>query len=813
MTKNLFFLFVLTFLINEAYSQKNGILQGVVKDKNRQELLPGATVIVENSNPLIGSSTDIDGKYKLEIPVGSYNIKATLVGYKPLVKFNILITTGNINQLNFELEEENKSLGEVEIKAERSKAQATTLETVNSVQSLTVEEIKSNPGGNFDISRVIQALPGVAGSTGGAAFRNDIIIRGGAPNENVYYLDGIEIPVINHFATQGSAGGPAGILNVSFIEDISLKSSAFDARYDNALASVFQINQKDGNSERIQGNIRLSSTELAATLDGPLSKKTTFLASARRSYLQLLFAAIDLPIRPNYWDFQYKVTHKFNNKTTLTAIGVGAIDEFKFGVPRESTPEKTFVLNSNPFINQWNYTTGIALKRLTKNGFFNVALSRNMFDNKIDRFEERIETEDRRITKIRSQEIENKLRVDFNYFKKGWKINYGGVLQYVKTNNLVQNRILKELRDSVGNLIQPELRINFNTAIQFWRYGLFVQASKKVLKDRLSLTAGLRSDGNSFTTTGNDLSRTLSPRAGLSYSLTEKLNINASYGIYYKIPTYTILSFRDAQGEFVNRNADYTRSTHYVAGLEWLPTEARRITVEGFYKDYANYPVSLIDGISLANQGGGFAVLGNEPVRTDGIGRVYGAEAFFQQKLTRGLFLVFSYTFYKSEFSGADGKLVPSAWDYNHLFSAIVGKKFKRNWEIGLKYRYAGGAPYTPFDLVNSQKNFPTLGTGILDFNQLNTLRLRAFNQFDFRIDKKYNYKRATLDLYFDVQNALLTQNEGFPTFTFERTADNSDFKTTDGQPLRPDGSNGIPVLLQDLQNTVVPSIGFIFEF
>lgn len=813
MTKNLFFLFVLTFLINEAYSQKNGILQGVVKDKNRQELLPGATVIVENSNPLIGSSTDIDGKYKLEIPVGSYNIKATLVGYKPLVKFNILITTGNINQLNFELEEENKSLGEVEIKAERSKAQATTLETVNSVQSLTVEEIKSNPGGNFDISRVIQALPGVAGSTGGAAFRNDIIIRGGAPNENVYYLDGIEIPVINHFATQGSAGGPAGILNVSFIEDISLKSSAFDARYDNALASVFQINQKDGNSERIQGNIRLSSTELAATLDGPLSKKTTFLASARRSYLQLLFAAIDLPIRPNYWDFQYKVTHKFNNKTTLTAIGVGAIDEFKFGVPRESTPEKTFVLNSNPFINQWNYTTGIALKRLTKNGFFNVALSRNMFDNKIDRFEERIETEDRRITKIRSQEIENKLRVDFNYFKKGWKINYGGVLQYVKTNNLVQNRILKELRDSVGNLIQPELRINFNTAIQFWRYGLFVQASKKVLKDRLSLTAGLRTDGNSFTTTGNDLSRTLSPRAGLSYSLTEKLNINASYGIYYKIPTYTILSFRDAQGEFVNRNADYTRSTHYVAGLEWLPTEARRITVEGFYKDYANYPVSLIDGISLANQGGGFAVLGNEPVRTDGIGRVYGAEAFFQQKLTRGLFLVFSYTFYKSEFSGADGKLVPSAWDYNHLFSAIVGKKFKRNWEIGLKYRYAGGAPYTPFDLVNSQKNFPTLGTGILDFNQLNTLRLRAFNQFDFRIDKKYNYKRATLDLYFDVQNALLTQNEGFPTFTFERTADNSDFKTTDGQPLRPDGSNGIPVLLQDLQNTVVPSIGFIFEF
>jgi len=801
------------FFSFNLFAQKTGLVQGIVKDKNKQETIIGALVTIENSNPLVGASTDIDGRFKIEIPVGSYNIKASIIGYKPLIKYNVIITSGNINLVNFELEEDNKTLGEVEIKAEKSKAQATTLETPNSVQSLTIEEIKSNPGGNFDVSRVIQALPGVAGSTGGAAFRNDIIIRGGAPNENVYYLDGIEIPVINHFATQRSAGGPAGILNVSFIEDITLKSSSFDARYDNALSSVFQIKQKEGNPDRLQGNIRLSSTELATTFDGPLGKKTNFLASARRSYLQLLFEAIDLPIRPNYWDFQYKVTHRINKKTTLTAIGVGAIDQFSFGVPRESTPEKVFILNSNPFINQWNYTTGFAIKRLTKNGFFNVALSRNMFDNKIDRFQDRIETEENRITKIRSQEIENKLRFDYNYFKKGWKLSYGAVVQYVKVNNSVINRIRSELTDSVGNIVQPELRINFNTAIDLWRFGAFFQASKKFLKNRLSTSFGVRTDGNSYTNSGYDFGKTLSPRIAFSYALTEKFNLNASSGIYYKLPTYTVLSFKNSQGEAVNRNNEYIRSTHYVAGIEWLPTESKRITIEGFYKAYNNYPVSVLNGISLANLGADFSVLGNESVLSNGIGRSYGAEVFFQQKLTRNLFMVFSYTFYKSEFSGVNGQLISSAWDYNNLISAIIGRKFKKNWEVGLKYRYAGGAPFTPFDPIASQLNFASLGTGILDNSQLNTLRLKAFNQFDFRIDKKYNFKRTTLDLYLDIQNALLTKNEGVSTYTFERTADNTEFKTTDGQTLRPDGSNGIPILLPDLQTTVIPSIGFIFEF
>jgi hypothetical protein len=811
-----FFTIILFLCSSLVLAQNKGRLTGIVRDRNTQELLIGVSLQLEGTNPPIGSATDAEGRFRIDnIPTGSYNIKASYIGYSPLTKFNIVITSGNATTLNFELEPEETQLDEVTVTFNKS-IQVATPETPLSIQNLSSEEIKSNPGGNFDISRVVQALPGVGGSGGtGSGFRNDIIIRGGAPNENVYYLDGIEIPVINHFSTQGSAGGPQGILNVSFIEDVTLSSSAFDARFDNALASVFQFKQREGNPDRYQGNLRLSATELAATVEGPAGPKTTFLASARRSYLQLLFQAIDLPIRPNYWDFQYKVTHKFSNKTTLTAIGIGAIDEFKFAVPRESTPEKEYAIRSNPLINQWNYTVGFSLKHLIRNGFINVALSRNMFDNSLDRFEDaQEEDESRRLLKSRSQEIENKLRVDVNKFSRGWKYSFGGVGQYVKYSNDLFSKIRREITDENGQVIQPGIDINFNTGIDFFRFGVFGQVSRSFLQDRLNFSFGVRSDMNSFTSTGLNPIETISPRLSASYALTERWKVNASIGRYYKTPIYTILGYQDEAGNYVNKDSKYIQSDHYVAGLEYLPTTSTRFTLEGFYKQYGNYPVSVRDGISLANQGTEFGAIGNEEVASQGKGRAYGLEFFLQQKLTKNLFAVFSYTFVRSEFTGLDdANYIPSAWDNRHLISAIVGYKLGKGWEVGAKYRFAGGAPYTPFDLQASQLNYASLGSGILDYSRVNTERLKAFSQFDFRVDKKWNFKRITLDLYLDVQNAFLVVGPALPQYTFTRTEDNTGFATTDGLPLQSNGANAIPLILNNEDATVLPTLGFILEF
>ena len=791
---------------------QSAVLTGTVTDKDTQSPLVGVSVTVVGSDPFVGVVTDSTGSFRLEVPPGSYTLSASYIGYEEVKKFNIVLTSGNASVIHFELSEMSTTLGEVVVRAGPSAAVA-TIETPLSVQSLSTEEIKSNPGGNFDISKVIQSLPGVGTSQGIGGVRNDIIIRGGAPNENVYYLDGIEVPVINHFTTQGSAGGPQGILNVSFIEEVTLSTSGFHARYDNALSSVFQFRQREGNEERIQGNIRLSGTELAATVDGPISKKTTFLASARRSYLQYFFELIDLPIRPNYWDFQFKVSHRLNAKTTLTALGLGAIDEFSFAVPKESTPEKEYVLRSNPFINQDSYTLGLSLRRLVDRGYIDLSVSRNFFNNRLDKFEDgENSNESLRTLGVDANEIENKLRLDVNRSVGGWKYAYGLTAQYAQVENDFFNKVRREVRDDNNTVVQPGITLDFNSELDFLKYGAFAQFSRTFVGNRLSASAGVRADMNTFARNGNDPSETFSPRLSLSWALTEKMNLNFSTGRYFKLPIYTVLAFRDGAGDFVNRDVNYIRTDHLVGGLEYLPNDAFRITAEGFYKDYHDYPVSERRGISLANEGADFGAIGNEAVNSTGKGRAYGVELFVQKKLTDKIFYVVSYTWFRSLFTGDDGAYTPSSWENRNLVSALFGKKFPKGWELGLKFRYAGGAPYTPYDPEASRLNYLSLGTGVLDFSRLNTERQDDFSQLDLRLDKKWNYRRLTFDLFLDVQNVLLTVNPSLPNYTFERNADGS-YKTMDNGPVKADGSNAIPVLLEDTDPFFVPTIGFILEF
>ncbi len=805
------FLFAVLIVLSAAtFAQEKGVVYGNATDKYTQEPVAGASIKVEGSNE--GTITDSSGNYKLETSLGTKNITISHVGYGSQTKYNIVVNPGNAQMVNFELLPEAKSLSAVVISIDKNKsARAADMVTPMSTQRLTSEEIRSNPGGNFDVSKVVQVLPGVSG--GAQANRNDIIVRGGAPNENVYYLDGIEIPVLNHFQTQGASGGATGILNVSFIDDVQLTSSAFDARYDNALSSTIVIKQRQANPEKVSGNIRLSASEVAATLEGPVNRKTTFMASARRSYLQYLFQALDLPIRPQYWDFQFKVTRNIDKKTTLNFIGIGAIDKFRLAVPKKSSPENEYILRSNPDIDQWTYTVGASLKRLLNKGYLNVALSRDVFNNQANQFEDGQVAPDTRTLGLNSRETENKLRIDVNKFVNGWKFSYGIMAQYVDFKNRLFNKVSNEIKDQNGNVVSPAVTVNFDSHINFFKYGAFTQLSKRFFDNKLLLSGGVRTDMNSFTKDGNNPLKTLSPRLSFSYNIIPKWDLTGSIGSYYKIPVYTNLGFMDSAGMLVNKDMEYIHSVHYALGFQFLPRNDFRLTLEGFYKKYFHYPVSERTGISLANQGADFSAVGNEAVLSIGKGTTYGVELFVQQKLIKNTFYALSATLYNSEFSGADGVLRHSSWDFGYLVSATLGQKFKRNWELGLKYRLAGGAPYTPFDLVASRANYITTGVGTPDYTAINSLRLKPFQQVDLRIDKKYNFRRTSLDLYLDFQNVLVFKTEGQPYYTFKRKPDNSGFETTDGNPVKADGSNAIPVILKNDNTSLLPTIGFIFEF
>lgn len=808
-------LLMLTFSFSFfTFAQNNGAITGTVRDAVNGAPIPAATVSVLPVSR--NGITDSAGKFAIAgIATGSYTVTVTALGYSTARKYNIPLTSGNTYEVSFELEREEKEADEVVVTSRRKTARAASLETPLSVQRLTTEEIKSSPGSNFDISRVVQSLPGISGSDGlGNGYRNDIIIRGGAPNESVYYLDGIEVPVINHFSTQGSAGGPLGILNVSFIDDVKVNTSSFDARYDNALSGVFDFKQRNGNTKGVQGNIRLSASELAATFDGPLNKQKnlTFLASARRSYLQLLFKALDLPLRPDYYDFQYKLAYTPDKKNSFSFMGLGAIDRFKFGTIRKPTLDKYLILDNVPSINQWNYTVGATWKRSMSNGFFTLALCRNVLDIALLKFDDNdVNTANKLRLDTDSRETENKLRFDVSQAFSGWKTSYGISLQHSDyfNNSFVRRRA--EVRDVNGNIIQLADIFQYSTDVNFLRYGMYFQAGRKFF-GRLNISVGLRTDGNTFLNDGSNLLKQLSPRTALSYAFGEGWTFNASAGSYTRLPPYTVLGFQNA-GMFANKDARYIRTNHYVAGFEFLPKPTLRFTLEGFYKSYHDVPVSLRNGISLNNLGADYKTVGNEPIASVGRGRAYGLELFAQQKLTKRLFGFGSYTYVISQFSGLDGVLLPSAWDNRHLFSFTLGYKLPRNWEVGLKYRYQGGLPYTPFDEEASRLNYATQGSGILDYARFNQQRLGGFQQSDLRIDKKWNFRKIAIDVFIDIQNWTMFKSPVTPQYTFDRNLETGAYITTNGQPLNADGSNAIPKIIVESDSSPLPTIGFIIEF
>ena len=757
-------------------------------DAQSEQPLEGATVL------LLGTSywvvTNEEGKFTfLDVPTQTYNIQVSFLGYETQTLYNVILkSVGNI-PLQFKLEEISESLEEVIVVQSPFKSSS---ETPLSTQTFSVVEIETYPGGNNDITKVVQSMPGISPSIGG--FRNDIIIRGGAPNETVYYLDGIEIPNINHFSTQGSAGGPVGMVNVSFIREVTLYSSSFGAEYDNPLSGVLAFEQREGDANGFGGNLRLGASETALTLEGPLfntdkSKpaQTTFLFSLRRSYLQFLFELIGLPIRPDYWDYQWKIKHEIDAYNSLSFIGIGAIDDFSVKAPDEFDEEQQAALEQVPIIDQRSTTVGLAWKRKYKNGkgFLNTVVSSNRLENVFARYEDNT-TKTGTIFQNDSYEWETKFRIQATQYGDQWKWSTGVNVQ----NSSYQNNTRFLYYD-----------IAYNTDVNFVKYGLFLKASRAFLNDRLDFSWGIRSDADSFSE-GSSLLDNISPRLSFSYALTEnqRWKLNASAGRYFKIPTYTMLGFQNQQGIFANQQAAYTRSDHWVGGIEYNLTPASRFTVEGFRKNYANYPVSVIDGVSLANKGGGFEVLGNEAIRSEGEGQSSGVEVLFQQKLSNNFYGVFAYTYFSSEFSGADGVLRPSVWDSRHLISFSGGYKLKRNWELSARWRFAGKNPYVPVDLEQSIVSYPEL---ILDYDRLGEVKLNSFNLADIRIDKKWNFKNLSFNLYFEVQNFLAQPNPSPPEYGLNR------------------GENGTLVLPKSLvqlsttegNSTPLPSFGFVLYF
>lgn len=795
--RTLILLLILTIVVQESYAQQNnGVIKGKVISLTNNEAVPFANIKVEGTE--LGASTDFDGKFEISgIEPGFHSIQVTCLGYKMYVYRDILVTNSDPSVVEVQLEEESKELSEVEI---RSSPFNKTSESPVSLRTISLVEIERNPGANRDISSVLRSFPGV-GST--PAFRNDIIIRGGAPNENRFYLDDIEVPVINHFQTQGASGGPVGIINVNLIREVDFLSGAFPSNRGNALSSVLDFKQIDGNNEKWKFRTTLGSSDAGLKADGPIGKKSTLVVSARASYLQLLFSALRLPFLPTYFDWQFKYKVKMDEKNELTFIGLGGIDFFKLNLGANETPGQRYLLNVLPVNNQWNYTFGATYKHFTQNSSHLFVLSRNMLDNRAYKYEDNDETDPaKKILDYQSQEAENKLRYEFTFRTKGWKLNVGINAEYAKYTNSTYSRI---------NTFNGVDTINNHSVLNLFSGGIFGQVSKRLFKERLSLSLGFRLDNNSYNSYMANPLNQFSPRFSLSYSFAEKWAFNFNIGRYYQRVPYTVLGYGDEDGNLVNQqNAlRYINCDHIVAGFEYTPTLNTKISVEGFYKYYRDYPFSLRDSITIANLGADFGVVGNVPAESRSEGQAYGVEVLVQQKLWKGFYGILAYTFVRSEFQDKNGNLTPSSWDSRHLVSLTAGYKFKHNWEVGIRWRFSGGLPYTPYDVATSSliPVWNVTGQGIQDYTQLNQQRLAPFHQLDIRVDKVWYFKKWSLNLYFDVQNVynFKAENRGYLNAV----------TNDEGQPIVDpnDPSRYIMETLKNQSGTVIPTLGVIVDF
>ena len=788
-------IFLLFAIINISGQAGGGIIRGRVIDASSNEPVPFASVVIWNTT--VGAMTDFDGNFLFTgVKPGYVELRASSVGYKPYVSESVMVTNNNEVNIVITLETTVVSIQDVVVRASPFRKM---IESPVSARIISIEEIELNPGGNRDISKVIQSFPGVASTP---AFRNDVIVRGGGPNENRFFIDNVEIPYLNHFSTQGASGGPVGIINVDFVRSVDFLSGAFPASRGNALSSVMNFSLIDGNREKRSFRATLGASDLGLTFNGPVGERSSLIISARRSYLQFLFGALGLPFLPTYTDLQFKYKVNFDPKNELTILGLGAKDDFRLNLDANETDYQRYILGYIPSQEQYSYTVGAVYRHLRSNGTDMLVLSRNYLNNIQFKYLDNIEVQANKLLDYRSGEGDIRLRYEGNMnYADGLRISYGAGTEMSRYRNDTYRKYFSE------GVAETEL---YNSNLVFYKFALFGQVSKPFLKERLKLSFGIRTDANSYSAEMINPLTQLSPRLSASYALTDMVGLNLSISRYYQLPPYTSLGLKNNAGDYINKEnkIKYIAADHIVGGIEVTPGEKLQFTAEGFFKHYSDYPFSVSDSVPLSTKSADYGIFGNEELVSTSTGRAYGFEILGRLRNVGGVNMVFAYTFVRSEFKGTSGKYIPTAWDNRHLLSLTGTKSIGKSWNIGTKWRLVGGAPYTPYDLERSSLKtaWDLTGQGYLDYSRYNSERLKAFNQFDIRIDKQFYFKKWSLMLYADVQNVLNSKADQPDLLLVE--------SDTSGQLLTdPTDNNRYKMKFIGAETgTVLPTIGIIIE-
>lgn len=738
MKKNVLFLLLLG-LLTTVSAQPTHRIKGTVIDKASRQPLEFINVLVLGLGR--GGVTDAEGHFNIgEVPPGIYRLQASAVGYKTILTPEYIVSTKDLT-IQIETEENLTELEGVTVTASPFRRDP---ESPVGLRIIGLQEIEKSPGANRDISRIVQSYPGVAFSPAG--YRNDLIVRGGSPSENRFYLDGVEIPNINHFSTQGASGGPVGIINADLIREVNFYTGAFPTDRGNAMSSVLDFKLRDGDMERNSLKATLGASEVSLASNGHIGKKTSYLVSVRQSYLQFLFDMLGLPFLPTFTDAQFKLKTRFNANNELTILGLGGIDNMKLNTKLDGEKAE-YILSYLPKIQQETFTLGAVYRHYAGIHVQSVVVSHSYLNNRNTKYLNNDESSaDNLFLKLRSVEQETKFRIENTSTFGNWKINFGANLDYSQYTNTTFQRVY----------IDEGRTFDYHTYLGMWRWGIFGTINYATTDERFTASLGVRTDANNFSSGMKGMGDQLSPRLSLSYRLTDGLYLSGNAGLYYQLPPYTGLGFKDNNGAWVNKYLRYMSVSQESLGLSWHPGNTFELSAEGFYKQYDKIPFSIADGIPLACKGNDYGVIGNEALSSTAQGRAYGIEILMKWLIAKKLNLASSFTLFKSEYrNNKQSEYIASAWDNRYIFNMSGTYNFPHNWSLGMKISCIGGAPYTPYDVEKSSlvTAWNAQGRPYYDYTKYNTGRLPAFGQLDVRVDKTFYLKRCMLGFYIDLQN------------------------------------------------------------
>lgn len=783
MKKLLFFIAICNLLFGST-----GTLTGLIRDVSTHQPLVGVNVIVSGTD--FGAATDMNGYYRIkDVPVGSYNIHVSMIGYKPVRRANVHIVTQRSTSVNFELYSYVLEGEDVEVTAtyfEKAK------DAITSSRSVDIEEIRSDPVGAYDIMAMMQALPSVVS---GSDQTNEIIVRGGSPGENLFIMDFLEIPYPNHYPEQGKGGGPVTMVDTEFIERIDFYAGAFPARYGEKLSSVMDVTLREGNREKHQIQTDMNMAGFGLTMEGPLTKKSSYLYSLKRSFLDFVISSTGMQAIPTYWSSQGKVTYHISQTQKMYLNFIGGLDEIT--IEGENNPQLRGAENVDYASHQ--ATLGLTYKNLfSKKGYFITSLGQSWVKLDADVYELNDQLE--RDYYYRQNDLENDIsfRSELVYkFSDKLEMNTGITTKTLTLDydNWFEDRPVKiygyslSLDDTPAMITDEEFYTTYfenpntiatpldtmgildtlksNAILDYQKYGGFLHFNIMPLPF-LELFLGGRYDYISFTEEGN-----FSPRFGLKWSLSPVLNFNLAAGRYFQPPfNIQLNSERGTPENLKNYYAD-----QIVGGIEYFPEADTRITLEYYVKDYAEMVTfEMLEGTDGKDSLNWYNLVNG------GKGRSRGIELFLQKKYSKNWYGSFSWSHSISE--GVDprtNEYYPWDYDYRNVINLVGGYKIRYTefdwyasykesiwgkalswlpfmpsdeYEISIKYRYMGGRPYTP-----EHYDHHTRSWYVLSDDPWNTERYDAYMRFDIMLKQRFNFKKMNLVTFWDIANVFNRQN------------------------------------------------------